>query len=136
MGICDCCARSLTAGSSDGSFSRASSLVFTPIGIAFAATDTDPIFPAIERWKEALAFSDGTFAAPLEEEAALIKESDAVDAIFQTVPTTSAGIRAKIDFAFSVNHVTNHLKSEISDEPLRTFLDTLYESARMMAREA
>jgi hypothetical protein len=104
--------------------------------IAFAATDTDPIFPAIERWKEALAFSDGTFAAPLEEEAALIKESDAVDAIFQTVPTTSAGIRAKIDFAFSVNHVTNHLKSEISDEPLRTFLDTLYESARMMAREA
>jgi hypothetical protein len=98
--------------------------------------EADPIFPAIERWKEALAFSDGTFADPVEEEAALAKESAAADIIFKTVPTTPAGIRAKIDFAFSVNHVTNHLKSEISDVPLRTFLDTLYEAARTLAGEA
>ena len=52
------------------------------------------------------------------------------------VPTTPAGIRAKIDFAFSVDHVTSRIKSEIFDVPLRTFLDTLYEAARLMAREA
>src|ERR1700728_1530948 len=81
---------SVAANAIAGTASAAALPALAVPAIAFAATDTDPIFPAIERWKEALAFSDGTFAAPLEEEAALIKESDAVDAIFQTVPTTSA----------------------------------------------
>jgi hypothetical protein len=48
------------------------------------------------------------------------------------VPTTLAGIRAKIDFAMSAQYVTEYLTSTGTDEPLRDFLDTLYEAVRQM----
>jgi hypothetical protein len=51
--------------------------------------------------------------------------------IFEIVPTTLAGMRAKIDFAFSVGHVTDELMS--SDEMVQNFIETLYEAAHMMA---
>jgi hypothetical protein len=58
----------------------------------------------------------------------------ATRAVFAIVPTTLAGLRAKIDFAFSVDYVTGLLTNTGSDEPLRNFIDTLYASARLMAQ--
>jgi hypothetical protein len=51
--------------------------------------------------------------------------------IFVTVPTSLAGMRAKIDFAFSVDYVTEPLTDD--KEMLRTFFETLYEAAHIMA---
>jgi hypothetical protein len=55
----------------------------------------------------------------------------AMEAVFEMVPTTLAGMRAKIDFAMSASHVTECLME--ANEPLQNFLDTLYEAARLMA---
>jgi hypothetical protein len=44
-----------------------------------------------------------------------------------------AGMRAKIDFAVSVDHVTELLMSG-TEEPLENFLDTLYETARLITQ--
>ena len=61
---------------------------------------------------------------------------DAAYAIFDIVPTTVAGVRAKIDWAMSVDHVTGLLSDEGEDEngTLGNFLETLYESACLIAR--
>jgi hypothetical protein len=53
--------------------------------------------------------------------------------VFETVPTTLAGMRAKIDFAMSVDHVTECLASDGNDERLGNFLNMLYESASLIA---
>jgi hypothetical protein len=59
--------------------------------------------------------------------------SDATYAVFERVPTTLAGMRAKIDFAFSVCHVTDFLlNSGREDDVPRQFIETLYEAARLM----
>jgi hypothetical protein len=42
-------------------------------------------------------------------------------------------MRAKIDFAVSVDHVTELLMSG-TEEPLENFLDTLYETARLITQ--
>jgi hypothetical protein len=52
--------------------------------------------------------------------------------VFSTVPTTLAGVRAKIDFALSVDHVTECLRNGY-DELLGDFLETMCESARLTA---
>ena len=57
---------------------------------------------------------------------------DATRAVFETVTTTIPGMRAKIDFAFSVDHVTNLLMRS-GDKTARQFIDTIYEAARRMA---
>jgi hypothetical protein len=57
---------------------------------------------------------------------------DAACAVFDTVPTTLAGMRAKIDFATSVDHVTELLISD--DERVGNFFETLYECARLIAQ--
>ncbi len=57
-----------------------------------------------------------------------------MDAVFETVPTTLVGLRAKIDFAMSADYVTECLTTTETDEPLRNFLDTLYASARLIAQ--
>lgn len=70
---------------------------------------------------------------PLEEaqeDASHVRISAAL-AVFDIVPTTLAGMRAKIDFAMSVDHVTGLLVD--NEEALQNFLDTLYEAARLMA---
>jgi hypothetical protein len=61
---------------------------------------------------------------------------DAAYAVFDTVPTTLAGMRAKIDFAMSVDHVTDLLSAQDEGErgTLGDFLETLYESARLIAQ--
>ncbi len=80
-------------------------------------------------------------AADYEENVAPIEEAsnqassariDAAYDVFDTVPTTLPGMRAKIDFALSADHVTGLLNDE--DEILGNFLDTLYESARLIAQ--
>ena len=58
---------------------------------------------------------------------------DAMKAVFETAPTTLAGLRAKIDFVMSGPDVTECLTCATTDEPLRNFLETLYESARLIA---
>jgi hypothetical protein len=59
------------------------------------------------------------------------KRIDAMNAVFEIVPTTLAGFRAKIDFAMSVQHVRAAFTD--NNEDLGNFLDTLYESARLIA---
>ena len=54
-----------------------------------------------------------------------------MNAVFEIVPTTLAGFRAKIDFAMSVQHVRAAFTD--NNEDLGNFLDTLYESARLIA---
>ena len=49
------------------------------------------------------------------------------------MPTTLAGMRAKIDFAMCADYVTDDLRHSETAEPLGDFLDTLYESARIIA---
>jgi hypothetical protein len=66
----------------------------------------------------------------MAEEKAGDERFDAMHAVFETVPTTFAGLRAKIDF-ISDDHVTESL-TETTDG-WRDVLDTLYEAARMMA---
>jgi hypothetical protein len=58
---------------------------------------------------------------------------DAQQAVFATVPTTLAGFRAKIDFAMSVDFVTDSLTSTETNESLGDFLETLYKSAQCLA---
>lgn len=102
-----------------------------------AQTDTDPIFALIDRWKEtfttAETASDDDSTATM---AAFDGEFEAMRAVLEAVPTTLAGIRAKIDFATSEQHVTAALTTAATDQPLREFLDTLYESARVLTKAA
>ena len=72
--------------------------------------------------------------APFEEAAdeACSIRLNAVYEVFDTVPTTLAGMRAKIDFAMSVDHVSELL--EDGDERVGNFLETLYASARLIAQ--
>jgi hypothetical protein len=82
--------------------------------VGLAAGEPDPIFTLIEHWKEALAFSNGTFDHPKEEQAALDEEHVAMKAVLSAVPTTLAGMGAKIDFAFSADHVSSQSR-QLSD---------------------
>ena len=70
--------------------------------------------------------------APLDEacDRAYLKRYDAMQAVFEIVPTTLAGMRAKIDFAVSADHVMGPLSE---DETLHDFLNTLYKSASLLA---
>ncbi|MGO9399728.1 MAG: hypothetical protein ACLP19_18075 [Xanthobacteraceae bacterium] len=72
--------------------------------------------------------------APLEEasDQAASTRIDAAYAVFDTVPTTLAGMRAKITWAMSVDHVTELFIG--THESLGNFLDTLYASARLIAQ--
>ena len=114
------------------------------IGLCARATarnaEPDPIFPAIARWKEALAFLNGEFDNEIAEQAALDKEHEAMKAVLRVVPTTLQGIRAKIDLVvntdFESSHLVNHLRHACTDEPLNAFLETLYDGARLTAGEA
>jgi hypothetical protein len=71
--------------------------------------------------------------APFEEacDRAFLKRYDAMQAVFGIVPTTLAGMRAKIDFAVSTDHVMDPLTGD--DEALHDFLNTLYKSASLLA---
>jgi hypothetical protein len=138
-----------------------------PAVAASASTDPDPIFAAIERWKELDAVEQAAFEArdkaieacderygtlisamskegrqffeanvfPLvkAQDEASHRRFDATRAIFETVPTTLGGMRAKIDFAFREDYVTDLLLRGHTDEPVQNFLNTLYEGARLVA---
>jgi hypothetical protein len=56
-----------------------------------------------------------------------------VQTAFATPPTTLAGFRALIDFAMSEDFVTDCLVQTETSEPLQNFLQTLYESTRLLA---
>jgi len=112
----------------------------------------DPIFALIEQWKE-LDVLHGAMIKATDKAAAAGDYSDAVEAayiaqgnacheacevafaIFKTLPTTLAGMRAKIDFAFSVDHVTDLLMNNSAEDydMVRHFSNSLYEAARLMA---
>jgi hypothetical protein len=96
------------------------------------STQADPIVAAIERWKEAVAIADSSSDEEAFDDAAGAV-TEATYAIFKTVPTTLAGMRAKIDFAFSVDHVSELLLNNTADDIPRCFIETLYEGARLMA---
>ena len=54
-----------------------------------------------------------------------------MQAVFEVVPSTLAGLRAKIDFAMSVDHVSMCLTD--ADESFGMLLETLYASASLIA---
>jgi hypothetical protein len=66
-------------------------------------------------------------------DAAFERRYSAMEMVFATPPTTVAGFRALIDFAMSESFVTECLTETQTDEPLRDFLNTLYESAQSLA---
>jgi hypothetical protein len=72
--------------------------------------------------------------APTEAAAnfALGKREEAMIAVFATVPTTLAGMRAKIDFAVNLDPVDGFFNND--EECLRNFLETLYESSRLITQ--
>ena len=52
--------------------------------------------------------------------------------VFETTPTTLEGLRAKIDFAGSVDHITESLQQTHDPRRLKDFLETLYECAAQL----
>jgi hypothetical protein len=131
--------------------------------------EPDPIFAAIERWKELDAIESAAFDAReaaiaafdgrrlpvshftekgrqffeanvLPAMKAQVKASDdcadATKAVFATVPTTLAGMRAKIDFAFSVDYVSDLLLNATTERVVQNFLETLYQSAHLIALQS
>jgi hypothetical protein len=93
-----------------------------PAVAATAVAEPDPIFASIERWKEALEIEDVAFKArdyafinKTNDEAALKEAADRASDkriremknVFAAVATTLPGMRAKIDFAMSVDYVTD-----------------------------
>jgi hypothetical protein len=101
-----------------------------------AIAEPDPIFAAIERWKEADAALAAAIRAKDDEaqDGACSEVCNATMAVFKTVPTTLPGLRAKIDFALHADHVADLLVNGCEgDTVLRDFLDTLYQSARLLA---
>jgi uncharacterized protein (DUF1501 family) len=106
-----------------------------PVAAAQAA-EPDPIFTAIARYRAACdafnAFNgpeDGPQRAALEQ-----AFHEATGPALDTVPTTLAGMKAKIDFITQDEETSEYLTSPGTNEPLRDFLNTLYESARLLAR--
>jgi hypothetical protein len=95
--------------------------------------EPDPIFEAIERYREA----DVTLSKALQAEdphgcdQAGEAMFDTKMKVFDTPATTLAGMRAKIDFAMSESHIFECLKDNPDDQPLRNFLKTLSECAML-----
>jgi hypothetical protein len=119
--------------------------------------EPDPIFAALDRWHEldvlhveAIHAADAVQAeiwrnetdqaaadaimGPVDEaqSAACGAAWSGMEDVFEIVPTTLAGMRAKIDFAFSVSHVSEGLTCD-DLQLLRGFMETLYEAARLLA---
>jgi hypothetical protein len=90
-----------------------------------ASAEPDPIFAAIERHRKATA---ACLKADEDQVLDYKRFADAmIDAFYRVwdmVPTTLAGMRAKIDFAVAL--------SQFSDAD-RDFVETFYESARLIA---
>ena len=78
-------------------------------------------------------FKANVFPLVKAQDQASDRRVDATRAIFETVPTTLAGMRTKIDFAFREDYVTDLLLRGHTDEPVQNFLNTLYEGARLVA---
>jgi hypothetical protein len=98
-----------------------------------AAAEPDPIFAAIERYKSAVdTFNDfeGSESSP-QHYALEHAFHQAQDALLEAVPTTLAGMKAKISFCMNDETFS---ASELPHELLHDFLNTLYKSACMMAR--
>jgi hypothetical protein len=116
-----------------------------------AAAKPDPIYAAIDRWKEldvvwgaalkAYARAEegddeGTVKLACEaEHEAGDAVSTVIETIFAMVPTTLAGMHAKIDWAFnSIDYVSDRLLNTNEEDAHipQQFMLTLYEAARLM----
>jgi hypothetical protein len=97
--------------------------------------DWRPLVPFLHRTLNIQTEDYEKNVAPIEEAAdtATDKRIEATYAVFDTVPTTLAGMRAKIDFADSVDHITETLQQAHDPERLKDFLETLYECAAHLA---
>jgi hypothetical protein len=125
------------------------SLTIPAVAIA-AVAEPDPIYAAIGDFKKAHSIEEGAYQAielavrdarsreereDLEDAAydAASERIEAMYAVFETVPTTLAGMRAKIDFAGGVDHVTESLQQTHDPKRLKDFLETLYKCAERLA---
>jgi hypothetical protein len=108
------------------------------------ARSDDPIFEVIQEWKKALEVEEESYRAQknaqtpeeredLEDESYDLasKRIEAMHAVFGMVPTTLAGIRAKVDFAGNVN-VSESLQQTHDPKRLKEFLETLYDCAAQL----
>jgi hypothetical protein len=100
-----------------------------------ADADADPIFAALARYRAATdAFN--AFDGPDDDRQNVALEAAyyaARDPAFETVPTTLAGMKAKISFFMNDKHMSEGLTGTETNEPLHDFLDTLYKSACIIA---
>jgi hypothetical protein len=116
-----------------------------PAVVIAATADPDPIYAAIEGFKKALDVEEKLYEAQrdaqsreevedLEDEAydAASDRIKAMRTVFETTPMTLAGMRAKIDFAGSMDHVTESLQQTHDPKRLKDFLETLYECAAQL----
>jgi hypothetical protein len=96
------------------------------------AAEPDPIFAVIDRHRAATdAFN--AFDGPDDEPQNIALEKayhKARDLLFETVPTTLAGMKAKISYLMSDEWLADGLTSTLA---LREFLDSIYKSAFIIA---
>ena len=93
-----------------------------------ASAEPDPIFAAIERHRKATA---ACLKADEDQILDYKRFADAMidvfDRVWDMVPTTLSGMRAKIDFAARLD--------QFADAD-RDFIETLYESARLITAQS
>jgi hypothetical protein len=97
--------------------------------VASIQAKPDPIFALIERYETAAVACDGCGA----DEPSFDAYVSASRAFLDTVPTTLAGMKAKIAMLEDDQALSECLTSTMTNEPLLAFLNTLYESARILA---
>jgi hypothetical protein len=101
------------------------------------AAKPDPIFAAIERWMRLLKIEEAAECAheQARSDRELLKAADkagderydAMWIVLETVPTTLAGMRAKIDFIID-DRIFEGIKE--TDNGVQDAIETLYEAAR------
>jgi hypothetical protein len=95
--------------------------------------EPDLIFAALKAFDAAVEVENAGYEARNEDAAdkAFEQRWSAMLNVVETVPTTLAGMRAKIEFATSVDYVFEALVDD--EERVHAFLDTLYRSAAVIA---
>lgn len=103
-----------------------------------AGAEHDPIFAALARYRAATDAFNAFRGDDDDPQNVALEEAyyEARDPAFETVPTTLAGMKAKISFFMNDEDMSEGLTGPETNEPLRDFLDTLYKSACIIAGAA
>ena len=97
-----------------------------------AKAGADPIFAAIEQYKSEFTAFNGFEGTQSQFDAAAEPYHKAQATLLETVPTTLAGMKAKISFCMNNKTLSDCLTNSVANVQLHGFLNTLYKSARIM----